>query len=208
MLLKRIARTTGIAACFLLSAGETAKCSNTQMDVNSTSDAEALVEALDCTGGGVFNVAWYGSVATNQTFHVTAGVSLIITGTNSSLFALDGHEGKATIAGDKITSQSGIFSLSADSSLTLDNLVLQGGKPAIDYGGGAIDAQGSADANTTVNVIDCLFTRNTGNSSGVHGRSYHIHLSRAIDIPCLCCRPRPAPDPRDLLQHRFEVPKL
>lgn len=205
MLLKLLARTTGIAVCFLLSVVESAECSNTQMDVNSTADAEALVEALDCTGGGVFKVAWHGSVATNQTFHVTEGVSLTITGKQTSMSALDGHEGKATIAGDNITSQSGIFSISAASTLTLDNLVVQGGKPAIDYGGGAVDAQGSADANTTVNVIDCLFTHNTGNSSGARGRPYYIRLSRATDVLPLYCRATAPPSPPLPPLYRFEV---
>lgn len=179
MLLPRWARAAAAAACFFLSGAESAECASTQMDVNSTADAQTLVERLDCTGGGEFNVTWHGRVETYETLNVTEGVSLTITGAKSSNFSLDGHVHTAIIVGDKITSETGLFSVSGACTLTLNNLVLQGGHSITTFGAGAVEArgseyvsgafepQGSAGADQTVNVIDCLFKDNNGTNSGM-----------------------------------------
>ena len=90
---RHFARTTSIAACFFLSGAESAGCSSTHMDVRSAAaDAQFLVDALKCTGSGEFNVTWHGSVPLKQTLNVTEGISVTVTGTDSSRFSLDGNK--------------------------------------------------------------------------------------------------------------------
>lgn len=167
MPLGRLAQTTVVAAWLFLSGTASAPCVDTARDVTSTADAQILADDLNCTGEGEFNVIWYGNVAITQTFNVLDGISLNVTGKNYFILSLDGDEGRGTIVGDGITSKTGIFYVSGNSTLTLRNLVLQGGNSTIEDGAGAVEAQGSADANPTVNLIDCLFTNNTGISTGV-----------------------------------------
>lgn len=192
MPLRRLAQTTVVAACIFLSGTEPAPCIDTARDVTSTADAQNLADDLNCTGEGEFNVIWYGNVAISQTFYVSDGISLNVTGKNSSILSLDGDEGRGTIVGDGITSETGIFFVSGSSTLTLSNLVLQGGNSTTEYGSGAVEAQGSADANQTVNLIDCLFTNNTGFSSGVSNFPYDTRMWCAISIMWLVWLPPPS----------------
>ena len=164
---RHFARTTSIAACFFLSGAESAGCSSTHMDVRSAAaDAQFLVDALKCTGSGEFNVTWHGSVPLKQTLNVTEGISLTVTGTDSSRFSKDGYGDTATIDGGSITSQTGIFHVSGASTLTLDNLVLQGGKSTTVGGGGGVEAHGHDHGHPTVNAIDSSFIRNNGSIAG------------------------------------------
>lgn len=167
MALHLLARTTGAAVLLFLSGAESAQCVDTQMEVASTSDAQELSDALNCTGGGNMNVTWYGSVTISQAFEVPGGISLTVTGSNSASMALDGASPQAIIVGNELPSDSAIFNVSGASTLTLDNMVLHGAYSVENRGGGAIEAQGSVDGHLTVNVIDCLFTDNFGFWAGM-----------------------------------------
>lgn len=167
MFLRRLARTTAAAACFFFSRAESVECVSTHMDVHSAADAQTLVEALSCTGGGEFYVTWHGSVETTETFSVTEGVSLTVAGAKTSTLTLEGGVRTATIVGYNITSKTGIFSVSGASTLTLDNLVLLGGNSTTEVGAGAVEARGEASGTPTLNVIDCLFLYNIGTDAGV-----------------------------------------
>lgn len=124
----------------------------TTAEVASISDVLNLRSALNCTGGGVFDVAWYGTVAVNDTFYVPDGTDMTVTGYSSSS-ALDQDAGPtATVEGGYRTSF-GLFRLSNNSVLSLNNLVLNGGY-STDVGG-AIAALGAS-----INIVDCTFRGN------------------------------------------------
>ena len=179
MSLKRLAGTAVVAAFFLLSGAESAACVNTVMDVASTAAAETLVEALNCTGGGEFNVTWHGRVRIDRTFEVAGGISLNVTGKYYSSLSIDDDVRTATILGDATTSQTGLFVVSGASSLTLKRLVLQGGQSKTPHGAGAVEAQGTGDGTQTVNVIDCQFRNNTGTIAGECSRwTIHVFTAR------------------------------
>lgn len=165
--LNRLARTTCVAVLAFLSAAESARCADTEMNVASTADARDLSDALNCTGGGDFSVTWYGSVTITQAFEVPDGISLTVTGSGSSSVAPDDGIPSAGIVGSELTPETGIFYVSGASTLTLDNMVLQGVYSEKHGGAGAIEAQGSADALLTINVIDCLFMDNFGIWAGM-----------------------------------------
>lgn len=173
MALDLLARITGVAVLLLLLGAESTQCVDKQMNVTSTADAQDLSDALNCTGGGNFNVTWYGSVAITQTFEVADGISLNVTGSNRSSMALDDGIPPATIRGNELSSDVGMFYVSGASTLTLDNMVLQGVYSEKRRGSGAIEAQGSVNAHLTVNVIDCLFTDNYGYWAGTSRIVFH-----------------------------------
>lgn len=158
-----------VAASLFPSGVDSAQCADTQtIEVASTADAWHLSDALNCTGGGVFDVTWYGSVSINETIQVSDGISLTVSGSGfSSKPPLDGDAPTATIVGVKSTSETGIFHVSGASSLTLDNLVIKGGRSNHTTGAGAVRAKGSAGVIPTVSVIDCHFMDNYGRYAGV-----------------------------------------
>lgn len=164
-------KAAGVVACFLLLGAEAVQCSDAQtLEVTSTADAQDLADALNCTGGGGFSVIWYGSVVVNQIFQVTDGKSLTVTGFGSSpSLSQDVDTSTAAIIGQSIAVGVGMFCVSGASTLTLDNLVLQGAysEDLLEYGdAGVIKVQGSDGVSQTINVIDCHFTDNYGMLAG------------------------------------------
>lgn len=161
------------ASALLLSAAgvESAACAAgiIQADVTSAADAEGLVSILSCTGGGVFDVQWTGSVPIAEPFNVSGGSSLTVTGAPSSV--LDGNSsGVAVVDGQ---GNDGIFDVSGASTLSLNNLMLAGGNSSTD--GGAIHVTGA-----DVFVTDCGFQNNSataytmGVSTGYERACVHV----------------------------------
>lgn len=189
----RFALAVGMASTLFISGVNSTECVNAQtIEVSSTADAQHLSDALTCTGGGVFDVIWYGSVSINQTIEVPDGISLTITGSGfSSSLPLDRSASTATILGVKSTSQTGMFHVSGASTLNLDNLVLQGGYSDDNTGAGAVKAQGASGVIQTVNVTDCHFKDNYGHYAGVWR------------TPCLASRPA-----RLKCCYRYNIPDL
>ena len=191
MALNPLVRTTTVlAALAFLSAVESARCAETQMNVASAADARNLSDALNCTGGGDFSVTWYGSVTISQAFEVTDGISLTVTGSGASSMALGDGIPYAGIVGNELTPEAGIFFVSGASTLTLDNMALQGAYSEKRDGGGAIEAQGSRDAHPTINVIDCLFADNFGYWAGM--RRFPMSFNHHFPVG-VCSRPLPFP---------------
>ena len=195
MSLKQAFETAVVAASFIFSGAESAKCVNAAMDVVSTADAEALEETLKCTGGGEFNVAWYGRVTIQRAFEVAGGISLNVTGNYDSGLSIDDVRRTATIVGDRMNLRTGMFLVSGASSLTLNNLVLQGGYSDTPYRAGAVEAQGTGDGKQTVNVFDCQFEDNTGLIAGVcRWRTIHF-IAKSYVVYAFDPHPRPFSSP-------------
>lgn len=151
-----------LALCVLSAAAQQAvsgACSTgvVVISVASAAEAQSLADALTCTGGGLFEVTWSGSVAVTEPFQVSGGSTLNITGEVGFApgFVLDddGMSSTGEIAAAIGQGTDGIFIVSGSSTLTLDNLVLQGGNSSA--GGGAIHAAGAA-----IGVRDCGFLNN------------------------------------------------
>lgn len=81
---------TFVAAAVVLIAGlvksEPCGPGSVNMTVGSPEDADKLSEALSCTGGGAFEVAWSGTVRITRSLVVGEGSFLNVTGTRSLLY--------------------------------------------------------------------------------------------------------------------------
>ena len=148
-------------AMLYISGAETAPCSSdpVAVNVNSTSGVQGLINEINCTGEGFFDVTWYGTVQIEQTIVVSDQKSVTITGSNSptaSTGESDPDEPVATIDGGNTTE---LFWVSDGSILTLNNLVLNGGYSESN-GGGVTVSSGS------LNVFGCAFANNQALSFG------------------------------------------
>ena len=148
-------------AMLYISGAETAPCSSdpVAVNVNSTSGVQGLINEINCTGEGFFDVTWYGTVQIEQTIVVSDQKSVTITGSNSptaSTGESDPDEPVATIDGGNTTR---LFDVSDGSILTLNILVLNGGYSEGD-GGGVTVSSGS------LNVFGCAFANNQALSNG------------------------------------------
>ena len=144
-----------------ISGAETAPCSSdpVAVNVNSTSGVQGLINEINCTGEGFFDVTWYDSVQIEQAIVVPAQKSVTITGSNSptaSTGESEPNEPVATIDGGNTTR---LFRVSDGSILTLNNLVLNGGYSESN-GGGVTVSSGS------LNVFGCAFANNQALSFG------------------------------------------
>lgn len=142
--------------------------SATVMTVASAADVQKLAAALECTGGGVFDVTWIGSIVIGDIIEVSGGSNLTVVGSGSPTSALNtesaGKNGAAVIDGGEI---SGIFNVSGPSTLNLYNLVLQGGNST--YGGaitGDFFISPNVSGGVTITAIDCSFLNNYASVKG------------------------------------------
>lgn len=157
----------GLGILFLSGAGSAPCPSGTvNINVSTTNDLQNLVDSLQCTGEGVFNVTWVGSLQIDSPFEVSNGTSLTVTGhepssssqDSSSSTSLDGYNfGSGAVINGGGTS--GLFSVSNGSALYLNKLVLAGGDAEE---GGAVAVRFSS----SVNVFGCALINNNAIEGG------------------------------------------
>lgn len=65
---------------FLFSGSESAACPTgvVRMNVSTPDEAQQLVDALDCTGGGIFDVSWSGRVVISEPFAFPTATALTL----------------------------------------------------------------------------------------------------------------------------------
>lgn len=118
----------------------------TEMSVTTRAEAQSLIRVLNnCTTSRVIDVIWHGRVAIDQIFNVSCGINLTVTGSPEPL-----------AGGDAVIDNGGaigIFSVSDASTLSLINLILDGGRSP---DGGSVYAERLS----RVNVLNCTFTHN------------------------------------------------
>lgn len=127
------------------------------MSLRSPGDVQALTDAMDCTGPGVFDVTLHGRVQLKDIIDVSGHKNVTVTGsvdnsrdgTSDACFYADIDDGNTT----------GLFSVSNGSSLSVINLGLEGGFSA---DGGAV----SVTSSSFLYAFDCNFTHNTASSAG------------------------------------------
>lgn len=122
------------------------------MSVGTTAELQNMTNALNCTGGGAFDVTWTGSLQLEEIIQLSDNKNLTVTGSSPLKTGLpsDGIDaGNAT----------GIFSVSGGSTLRLQNLVLEGGSAA---NGGGVDVRSFS----SVYVDGCFFSNNSASTGG------------------------------------------
>ena len=139
------------------------------MDLTTTADIQSLTDAMNCSGEGFFNATLYNSVQIQQRIEVSDQKTVTITGEGLPTIsaatlddALDSAESSAvTDVGNSI----GIFLVSGGSTLTVNALVLEGGRSE---DGGAVVVLSSS----SMHVFDCTFKNNNATTGGdtLHGR--------------------------------------
>lgn len=155
-----LAAKLGLFLSFTLVAGA-APCpaGTVSMEVATTAELQTMITAINCTGEGMFDVTWIGSVPLLQTIEVCGKKQLTVTGSTSTPLNLPSA---AIDAG----STTGIFIVCNGSTLSLNNVLLEGG---ISSSGAAIDARVSS----SVYLTDCGFTNNNATTGG---ETIHIEV--------------------------------
>ena len=127
--------------------------------ITSKGDVQNLTDALACEGEGHFNITWYSSVTIEERIELFDRKNVTVTGASSPLFV--GGLGDYNVDGVVIDAASGtgIFSVSDESTLRLNNLVLEGGNAE---NGGAVDVRSSS----ALFAFDCIFLNNNASNGG------------------------------------------
>lgn len=125
-----------------VSATERAPCPSgtVALDVIEAADVERLMDKLNCTGRGDFNITWYSSLQIGQRIDVSDKKNLTVTG--SEFPTISGALDDDNDAGGNVTTgtATGIFSVSGGSILRLNHLALEGGDA---FSGGAVSVYSS-----------------------------------------------------------------
>lgn len=115
------------------------------LTVESTHDAYALAQALNCTGGGSFEVEWKGRVTLNDTISISNGTALSVLGYEGSVI-----DGESALQ---------LFEVEA-ATLYLSGLEL--GNGSTETSGGAV----SLTSASNLTVVNCTISSNSAEVSG------------------------------------------
>ena len=129
------------------------------MDLTTTADIQSLTDAMNCSGEGFFNATLYNTVQIQQRIEVSNQKSVTITGSGFPTLraaTLDTDESSAVADVGNFT---GIFLVSGGSTLTMNALVLEGGRSK---DGGAVVVLSSS----SVHAFDCTFENNNATTGG------------------------------------------
>ena len=169
MILGVLVLVVGMLSYSFMSGAEAAACSAGAISMNVTTAAELqnMIDTINCTGEGFFHATWTGSLQLGQRIELSDSKTLTITGSRPVLTNLP----SAVIDAGGTT---GIFGVSNGSTLTLDNLVLQGGASE---NGAAVDVRSFS----SVHVSGCVFVNNNSTTGGENTHfiiftSYAIYL--------------------------------
>ena len=121
-----------------------------EMVVSTTLEADNLAEALLCDGPAMLAVSWHGAVTLSRTLFVSNGSTLNVTVSSERTDGAD-TEGAAVISDDTNLL---LFDVGLGSALSMIGLTFSGGD-------GALRVTGES----SIEVIDCIFTHNNRNSS-------------------------------------------
>lgn len=173
------------------SGARSADCSITTLRVNVTSAEEVLnlVDELNCTGAGNFDVYWSGSIVISQSFNLPNGGSLSITGA-SRISALEDGSSVDEAFVDVIDANdvTGMFVLTGGSTLSCNNLVLTRGRRDL-ANGGAINADSvNVTMENIIGLSDCKFL---DNHAFGRGGEKHAFISGTVLPPTDLVNSRP-----------------
>lgn len=145
-----------------------APCPSDTMAINVTSHGgiQALTDALNCTGAGMFDVTLHGHLQLKKIIDVSDQKNVTITGFVDN--ARDGTSDACLYADIDDGNGTGLISVSNGSTLSIHNLLLKGG---FSTDGGAV----SVTAASHLYVFDCQFINNTASSAGGEKWSWKLH---------------------------------
>lgn len=161
MMLNGCAMMVACLAMIFVSDIDAAPCpaGTVALDVATTADLQTLRDELACTGHGEFSIVWNTSLQIEQMIDVSDQKNVTITGSGFPILrgTLDHDNGAgASYANGSVT---GMFSVSEESILRLDDLVLEGGNA---QEGGAI----SVISSSALYVSGCTFANNSASKGG------------------------------------------
>lgn len=148
------------------------------INLSSDSDVPQLVDALSCAGEGAYNVSWHGHLLIEHRIEVSDNKSVSITGYNGTVQGEAGIYSAVVDAEDK----TGLFLVTAGSTLTMRNLVLQRGYSET---GGAVEIHSSS----CLHVFGCHFRDNKGSEGGEkmpYGMRYNNFSCRKQHYSSIC----------------------
>lgn len=125
------------------------------VNVTSSADIENLTDVISCTGQGDFNVTWYSSLTLGQSISVHGLKNVTITGVAFPTI----HGGLGDDNDGGAGGGTGIFSVSDRSTLSLNKMVLAGGKSE---NGAAVNLV----SHSSLFVYDCNFTAHNASNGG------------------------------------------
>lgn len=131
-----------------------------RMHLASSGDVQKLIDAMDCTGNGVFDVVSRGRLHVPGRVEVSDQKKLTVTGNYGS-----------SLIGNIDTN--GIFLVSDGSTLTINHMLLEGG---ISLDGGAVAVTSSS----SLHLFDCHFSKNTAIAAG--GEKMHPVTYRYLTL--------------------------
>ena len=146
----------------IIAGAEVAPCPSDTVSVNlaATEDIQRLTDAMNCSGGGEYNVTWSNSLQLESRIKVSTGKHVTITGSSKTpTVTAAPHHTHDNISIVDVGDISGIFLVSDNSTLTIHKMVLDGG---YSEDGGAVAVISSS----YLNVIDCVFTNNNALNGG------------------------------------------
>lgn len=181
MLFDAMAMILAAAAISLVPGARAAPCPKGTVSVNLTSsgDMQGLIDAMNCSGAGVYDVTVHGRLQIGEILKVSERKNVTVTGyvgtamgsasdTDSALGSTS--DSYAVLdAGNK----TGMFLVSEGSTLTINKLILEGG---FSEDGAAIAVTSSS----TLKVFDCDFTNNTASMSGGENIISSIHIIKVF----------------------------
>lgn len=139
----------------------------TAIEVASTTDLQNMLNTINCTGEGTFDVTWIGNLQLEQTIEISDNKNLTITGPSPPFTVLP----EAVIDAGNTT---GIVSVSGGSTVKLVSLVLMGGNS---HDGGAVLAHSFS----SVSVIGCSILSSNGSTGG---ETAHQSSSKTFTLSC------------------------
>lgn len=125
------------------------------LNVSSEADINQLIQAINCSGQGSFNVKWYSSLILSQKVDISNTKNVTVTG--YGLATVRGGLGMGESYGG--ANSSSIFYVTNGSTLRLSHMVLAGRQA---QNGGAVDLMSSS----SLFVYGCAFENNNASNGG------------------------------------------
>lgn len=145
----------------------------TTVELTSTSGVKPLIDALNCTGPGVFSVTLDGRLQIEDIIEMSDQKYVTVAGSAENV--LDSSSDASLYAEIDAGHTTGIFLVSNGSTLNMSNLVIEGGYST---DGGAVAVTSSS----FLKVFDCIFTNNRASSAGGVMTFWDQHYCSVVTI--------------------------
>lgn len=146
-----------LASCtaFIIQTALSATCPSgiVTLDVKTSSDVQTVINEVNCTGPGNFNITWHSSLQIEQRIDVFNHKNITVNGSGHPRIRA------APMDANDVESSNGLFSVSDESILRLSHLTLDGGNASF---GGAV----SMSSSSSLFLVGCTFASNHASEHG------------------------------------------